>query len=560
MFKRIGWSAVALIASSFGASAQTLPTPDFGVWTGFYVGAGISSTKTNLGFPGGSGSTTISDTTAPGVATYASSYPMGKDLFANGTFIDFGVRYQIDRLVVGADFDMEFGVKKTIPATQGQFDGIAGVFTTGNYLSLGLNSFGGFQSLGHLRGIIGFSVTPNIMMFGSAGVAKARFFETGVSVSGVIISNPSAPLVGATTSSSVPGEKYGRSLGVGIDVKTTDNIIARLEYINDHYEFPLRTAAAFGGTLGEVTVNSSITTRKVSYDVNTLRASLNYRFGPSDTSSEIKKLTSPDSYGKWGGFYAGMGATSTHNKLQTNGRNTINITDNNLGATVFSLSEAPTRTGDKAYGHFLAGYLHQWSRFIVGAEYSHDFGSEFDYRIPSVAGNAVNGANFISAPGPTHCGVFVPGAFTCVGGSFFGALKVTDHFRGIVGFEVLPSLMVFGSAGVARARVEYQAVSNSGFVASPPGAPLVGKATISRPQAKDVWANSIGGGAQYKLAEKVSVRVEYLRDSAKVNLMPTGGAGFGGTIGNQTTNAFISGGTKETFVNESWRASLIFQY
>lgn len=560
MFKQIGLGAVAaLIASSIGANAQTLPTPDLGVWTGFYIGAGISSTKTNLSFPGGHGLTTLSDTTAPGVATYAQPYQMGKDLFANGTFIDFGARYQIDRLVVGADFDMDFGGKKEIAPTQGQLDGIAGVFTTGNYATLGLNSFGGFKTLGHLRGILGYSVTPNIMMFGAAGVAKARFYETGVNASGAVASSPSAPIVGATTSSSVPGEKYGRSLGVGMDVKTTDNVIARIEYLNDHYSFPLAANAGFGGTVGEITVNSSITSKKVSYDVNTIRASLNYRFGPSDTSSDINKLTSPESYGKWGGFYAGLGATSTHNKLQTDGRSTVTISDAFLGQ-VFSSSVAPTRTGDLASGHLMFGYLHQFWRIIVGAEFSHEFGGDFDYRIPSVSQFAITGTNFISAPGAAQCGVYTAGAFTCVGGSFFGALKATDHIRGIAGFEVLPSLMVFGSAGVARARIEYDAVSASGFVASPPSAPLVGKATVSRVQSKDVWANSIGGGAQYKLEEHLAVRVEYLRDSAKINLLPTGGAGFGGTIGNQTTNSFISGGNKESFVNESWRASLILSY
>lgn len=569
MFKRVRWGAAALLASSIGASAQTLPSPNLelnlgpslGVWTGLYVGAGISSSKTKLGFPGGSGLTTLSDTTAPGVGTYSQPYGMDKDLFANGTFIDFGARYQLGRLVVGADFDMDFGGKESIAPTQGQLDGIAGVFTTGNYATLGLNSFGGVKTLGHLRAIVGYSVTPSIMMFGSAGVAKARFYETGVSASGAVASSPSAPIYGATTSSSVPGEKYGRSLGIGMDVKATDNVIARIEYINDHYDFPLTANAGFGGTVGEITVNSSITSSRVSYDVNTLRASLNYRFGPSDTSSEVAKLTSVDSYGKWGGFYAGFGATTTHNELETNGFNNVRISDAFLGQ-VYSSSEAPQRTGDKAYGHLLFGYLYQFSnsRIIVGAEYSHDIASEFDYRIPSVNQYAVTGINFITAPGTAQCGVYTPGAFTCVGGSFYGALKVTDHFRAIVGFEVLPSLMVFGSAGVARAKIEYEAVSNSGFVASPPSAPLVGKATVRKPQSEDVWANSFGGGVQYKLQEGLAIRVEYLRDSAEMSIRGAGGSGFGGTIGNQTTISFISPGTKESFVNESWRASLIFSY
>ena len=559
LFNRIRWSAVALVASSIAANAQTLPSSDFGVWTGFYVGAGVSISKTTLGFPNGSGVINLSDTTAPGVSTYRSTYPMGKDLWANGTFIDFGARYQINRVVVGADFDMEFGGKKTIPSTISQLDGIAGVFTTGNFPSLGMNSFGGSQTLGHLRGILGFSISPKVLLFGAAGVSKARFFETGVNVSGAVASSPSAPLVGFASTSVVPGEKYGRSIGFGMDVKTTDNVVARIEYINDHYNFPIAAGGVgFGGTIGELTTNAFITTGgKVTYDINTVRASLNYRIGPSDNSSEIKKLTSAESYGKWGGVYFGLGETATHNKTSTNGIDRLTITNNLAGTTPFSYSRNPMREGDRNYEHLFAGYMHQFWRVVVGVEYSHNFNSEFDYRLRSVSGNTVTGVNFISAPGSGQCGIFVPGAFTCVGGRFYGAFQATDHLRGIVGVEVLPSLMVFGSGGVVRGEGSFQAVSASGFVASSPSAPLVGKATVSNPQTKTVWGNSIGGGVQYKMLDHFSVRVEYLRDSADMPITG-GGVGFGGTIGNQTTNFFISSGTKEKFVNESWRVALIY--
>jgi opacity protein-like surface antigen len=568
LFNRIRWSAVALVASSLAANAQTFPSFDFlsnpvpgagfGVWTGLYAGAGISISKTTLGFPNGSGTFNLSDTTAPGVSTFRQTYPMGKDLWADGTFIDFGARYQINRIVIGADFDMEFGKKKAIAPNQDQRDGIAGVFTTGNFPSLGMSSFGGAQSLGHLRAILGFSISPKVLLFGSYGISKARFFDTGVSVSGAVASSPSAPLVGAATVSSVPGTKYGRSIGFGMDVKATDNVIARIEYINDHYSMTAPGGAGFGGTIGEITVNNFITTGgRATYDINTVRASLNYRIGPSDTSPEIAKLTSQDSYGKWGGFYVGVGETATHNKTTTNGIDNLTITNTLLGTTPFSYARNPTREGDRNYEHLFAGYMHQFWRIVLGVEYSHNFNSEFDYRLYPLDGT-LTGTNFISAPGSGECAIYVSGAFTCVGGRFYGAFKATDHIRGIVGVEVLPSLLVFGSAGVVRGVGHFQAVSASGFVASSPSAPLVGKATVSNPQTKVVWGNSIGGGVQYRMADHFSVRVEYLRDSADMPITG-GGAGFGGTIGNQTTNFFISSGTKEKFVNESWRVALIYQ-
>jgi hypothetical protein len=67
------------------------------------------------------------------------------------------------------------------------------------------------------------------------------------------------------------------------------------------------------------------------------------------------------------------------------------------------------------------------------------------------------------------------------------------------------------------------------------------------------------GSIQYRLMDQLSLRVEYLRDSAKINFK-AGGAGFSGTIGDQTANSLISSGNRETFVNESWRASAIYQF
>lgn len=545
------------------ASAQTPPpftVPDFGTWTGFYLGGGATVTKSRLKFEGGGANISISDTTAPGVSTFRDSPPINKDLWADGTFLSGGLRFQVNRFVFGADYDQNFGIKKTMPPGPNQTDGIGGVFTTGNFVSLGLNSFGGFESINHIRGVFGYAVSPTVLLFGSAGVTKGRFFTTGVSASGAVASSPSAPLVGAATVTRFYGDKYGKSLGAGMDVKLTDNLIARLEYIYDDFgKFAPIGGAGFGGTIGEITVNSFIGTGSPRYEFHTVRASLNYRFGPETPSSEVAKLTSKDSYGKWGGFYFGGGETYTHNKTQTDGLNTISITDTNTAQQVVNIREHPTRTGDLNYEHLLAGYLYQYNRFVVGVEYSHNFGGEFNYHQRSFSPGTLTGTNFISNPGAAQCGIYVPGHFTCVGGSFFGAFKATDHFRGILGYEVLPSLLVFGSAGWVRGVGEFDAVSNSGVVASSPSAPLVGKATISHHTMKTVYGSSFGGGIQYKLLEKLSLRVEYLRDFATMRFR-AGGAGFGGTIGNQTTNAFISSGDKETFVNESWRVSAIYQF
>lgn len=563
LFSRIVCAVFALVLCVPVAQAQTYspPPPSIGSWTGLYFGAGVSVTKSKLSFPGGSGQIRITDTTAPGVSDFADGVPLNKNLFADGFFLSGGLRYQVSRFVFGADYDHNFGSKNSIAPHAGQQDGIGGVFTTGNFVNLGLNSFGGFEQISHFRGVAGYSVSPTIMLFGAAGVAKARFTETGVSASGAVASSPSAPLVGLSIATSTPVEKYGLSLGFGADVKITDNLIARLEYIYDRYNVPASGTAAFAGTIGEITVIQSASTGSgPRYEINTIRGSLNYRIGPSDGSSQIAALTSKDAYGKWGGFYLGGGATYARNRTQSNGIDSLRITDTNTGQVVLSRAGRPTRDGEDNFGHLIAGYLHQTSRYVLGWEYSHTFDGKFDYSRPTFDPGTLTGVNFISPPGAAQCGVYVPNHFSCVGATFFAGFKATDHLRAIAGYEVLPSLMVFGAAGVMRGVGENHAISTSGLVAASPSAPLVGKATVFNPVSKTVYGASFGGGAQFKVTEDVSLRMEYLRDTATMRIPTTQPVSFGGTIQNQTTNSGMTSGDKLKFINESWRGSVIYKF
>lgn len=503
----------------------------------------------------------LSDTTAPGVATLTYHPPLNHTLSATGTFLNAGARLQLNQFVLGIDIDRDFGVRKSMPAGPSQLDGIFGVFTTGNFVNLGLNSFGGFELLGHTRGIFGIAVSPTVMIFGSAGVAHANLLRTGVSASGVVASSPSAPLAGAATVSRVSPDRHGSSFGFGMDVKVTDNLVARLEYIYDRFDFPRIGGAGFGGTIGELTTNTFISTGHPLYAINTLRASLNYRFGPADASPQVASLTSNDSYGKWGGFYWGAGITHGHNTTELNGWDTLTITDNLNNTQVMSRRVHPTREGDIQYGHLLAGYYYQLprSRWVFGAEYSHDLGAKFDYNRAKFDPALATGTNFASPQGARFCGIFVTGSFTCVGGQFFGSYEVTDRLRGIVGYELLPRLLVFGAGGVSRGIGEFNSITMSGSVTGSPSAPLIGAATVSRHIKKAIWGPTVGAGLQYKILDRLSLRFEYMHDWASQKIR-VGGVGFGGTILNQTTNAFISSGDKESFETSYWRASAIFQF
>lgn len=87
-----------------------------------------------------------------------------------------------------------------------------------------------------------------------------------------------------------------------------------------------------------------------------------------------------------------------------------------------------------------------------------------------------------------------------------------------------------------------------GTVASSPSTPLIGAATVTRnnaPANADIGELQAGMQLDYELARVpagVFVRMAFEYQYWNINGRPTGGAGFGGTIGELTTNSFASAG------------------
>lgn len=87
-----------------------------------------------------------------------------------------------------------------------------------------------------------------------------------------------------------------------------------------------------------------------------------------------------------------------------------------------------------------------------------------------------------------------------------------------------------------------------GTVASSPSAPLVGAATVTRDNARssaDIEDAEYGLQYDFEMTKsryKSFVRLSYLKQKWELDGPPTGGAGFGGTIGELTTNAFAAAG------------------
>lgn len=96
---------------------------------------------------------------------------------------------------------------------------------------------------------------------------------------------------------------------------------------------------------------------------------------------------------------------------------------------------------------------------------------------------------------------------------------------------------------------------SAGTVASSPSAPLVGAATVTRANAKsDLQMAEIQAGVQWDYAleclpANFFFRTAYEYQDWDINGPPTGGAGFGGTIGELTTNSFSSAGLGDMHLN-----------
>lgn len=95
---------------------------------------------------------------------------------------------------------------------------------------------------------------------------------------------------------------------------------------------------------------------------------------------------------------------------------------------------------------------------------------------------------------------------------------------------------------------------SDGTVASSPSAPLVGAATVTRAKADaelDIFEYQVGFQGDFPL-KRIPVnaffRCAFEYQNWDIDAPPTGGAGFGGTIGEITTNSFASAGIGHAYL------------
>lgn len=137
-----------------------------------------------------------------------------------------------------------------------------------------------FDWLGTARARLGILVIPNVLLYGTGGLAWTRFVQDTADT--VTCSGCLAPGGAATTST--PDWRFGWAAGGGAEARLFDsNWLVRVEYL--HYDFgdsgsfshPNAAMTAIGASYGVAYEPVSFTSGHLTVDV--VRAGLSYKFG-----------------------------------------------------------------------------------------------------------------------------------------------------------------------------------------------------------------------------------------------------------------------------------------
>jgi opacity protein-like surface antigen len=260
--------AVCAAVSPALAADEVMPTGKLvaapGAWSGFYAGAGVSLSGTEMDFPDGSVSVIINGASVGDDNTEGAirGHVLGGYLFQSG------------RLLFGGEADLEFG-------NEAEFEG-APTFSGGEVCSPRpcgrARGIGSFQTYGHVRAVLGYELNPRAMGFVAAGAAIGEGVWRGIFAEAAV---EGASSTSQATFDPVRETMVGYSIGGGAQIKATERIVIRGEALFDFYsDFDVNdVSVGAGSSNGTDSVNSNIDTGgSVRFRNTTVRLSLIYRF------------------------------------------------------------------------------------------------------------------------------------------------------------------------------------------------------------------------------------------------------------------------------------------
>jgi len=260
MLAVVGLMATVTIASAADLAYKApLPAVVVNDWSGFYIGA-------HAGW--GWGRDPFTEDFPPGIQARVPGVTVS-DVKSNGFVAGFhaGLNQQWSNWVGGLEIDLSgTGIKGS---TSNSATNTILLSTATQAVSVADK----FELLGSARARLGFLATPNLLLYGTGGLAWTSFNQTTTDT------RSSTDILEAGHSVySTPSWRFGWVAGVGGEAKVFDsnNWLVRLEYL--HYDFGnsgshSETATDSGGSYDPVNFTSGHLTADV------VRAGLSYKFG-----------------------------------------------------------------------------------------------------------------------------------------------------------------------------------------------------------------------------------------------------------------------------------------
>jgi opacity protein-like surface antigen len=239
-------------SSAYNAMAAMPPAAPIWSWSGFYLGAhggygwGHDPSAIEIPFPDISENNLVPPNTVSG--------PNSRG-YVGG--FQAGANWQSDRFVGGLEIDL------SSTGIQGRSSG-SGIDTDG--VALSGTRTDKFDLLGSARARLGYLVRPDLLFYGTGGLAWTRLEQTMTNLNSA-----------AMTFAATPSWRFGWVAGAGGEMRLwNSNWLARLEYL--HYDFGDSGAVltGFNSTQFGLEIDSLVTSRHLTADV--VRAGIGYKF------------------------------------------------------------------------------------------------------------------------------------------------------------------------------------------------------------------------------------------------------------------------------------------
>ncbi len=488
--------------ASAAKSVMLLKAPRVAPWTwsGFYIGghAGYGWGRDPFIDPNEG---TDSDITITGIHSNG---------FVGG--IQAGANRQMGAWVGGVEVDLsEAGIKGSTSVTVPLIGGATGTDT--------LTESDNFELLGSARARVGYLFWPDVLLYGTGGLAWTRVVESNDETTVVTAGGTSS----ASSDTSVNWE-FGWVAGLGVEARLwNSNWLGRIEYL--HYDF---------GDSGSDFNNGAVTFSSGHLTTDVVRAGLSYKFDWSDpaavparTAMPVKAMplkAPPAAAPNWSGIYVGGHAGYGWGRDPMS--ETISFTGS-LGSPFGGDSIFPSDINSNGYvAGFQAGVNRQMGSFVTGLE--------IDLSTTGITGSATNIDQDLDAAKTSS-----------------DKLDLLGSARARLGYLPWPNVLLYGTGGLAWTRATRSTVDVETGASA-------GTTTDTSPLWEFGWV--AGAGAETILwNSNWLLRVEYLHydfgNSGSEAEAEAAIASFG--PGSSTANATISFGHLTTNVV---RTALSFKF